>query len=506
MPALEQHKAKLLLAAAAGRLPDVASIDSFWLPLFLEGGHLQPLNAYWPADGSRRLPAVHDRDAVGSQRQHLRAVARDRLPRAVLPQGSRADAAADLGRADRHRQPHRTRARHLRLSLQRRPLGRRRCSITCRCSGRRAASWWTPTAGRSSASRRTASDWCACWRSCATRSAAARRRERCSRNNDYKQLSAAAIAGDVAMFLGGNWQIRELQGRAAAGRVREVGHRADPAGRRRARARPAPAAGSGWCSRAIPASGGRRRSSSSATSKRRHNAARISAATGHLPVRRSVYRDYAISARTPFAFFGEMLSDGHARPAVPIYRDLARAAARHRLRRRRRTRTPEQARRRSVDAPSPTEDARQRARTSSAATGFDPIALALVPRASWLGVAALGDAARGAIERCGCWLVAGDRARRGLSDLSDARARAPVVHRLRRAGRTVPLHARELRALRSRSRVLRHGRRDADLRGRRRSRCSWRSGFAIAWLIDAARRRRVARHARRRASRWSARG
>src|SRR5256885_17261361 len=31
MPALELHKAKLQLAAAAGRLPDVASIDSFWL-------------------------------------------------------------------------------------------------------------------------------------------------------------------------------------------------------------------------------------------------------------------------------------------------------------------------------------------------------------------------------------------------------------------------------------------------------------------------------------------
>src|SRR6185436_12681729 len=29
MPALELHKAKLQLAAAAGRLPDVASIDSF---------------------------------------------------------------------------------------------------------------------------------------------------------------------------------------------------------------------------------------------------------------------------------------------------------------------------------------------------------------------------------------------------------------------------------------------------------------------------------------------
>src|SRR5688572_12325072 len=48
MPALEQHKAKLLLAATADRLPDIASIDSFWLPLFLEGGHLQPLNDYWP--------------------------------------------------------------------------------------------------------------------------------------------------------------------------------------------------------------------------------------------------------------------------------------------------------------------------------------------------------------------------------------------------------------------------------------------------------------------------
>src|SRR4029077_17764671 len=38
MPGLEMHKAKLQLAAAAGRLPDVASIDSFWLPLL--GAHL----------------------------------------------------------------------------------------------------------------------------------------------------------------------------------------------------------------------------------------------------------------------------------------------------------------------------------------------------------------------------------------------------------------------------------------------------------------------------------
>src|SRR2546423_5318179 len=47
MPALELHKAKLQLAAAAGRLPDVASIDSFWLPLL--AADVQPLDDFWPA-------------------------------------------------------------------------------------------------------------------------------------------------------------------------------------------------------------------------------------------------------------------------------------------------------------------------------------------------------------------------------------------------------------------------------------------------------------------------
>src|SRR3954465_14463998 len=51
MPALEMHKAKLQLAAAAGRLPDVASIDSFWLPLL--ANDVQPLEGDWPADDRR---------------------------------------------------------------------------------------------------------------------------------------------------------------------------------------------------------------------------------------------------------------------------------------------------------------------------------------------------------------------------------------------------------------------------------------------------------------------
>src|SRR5688572_20321453 len=48
MPGLELHKAKLQLAAAANRLPDIASIDSFWLPLLAD--HVQPLDVHWPAE------------------------------------------------------------------------------------------------------------------------------------------------------------------------------------------------------------------------------------------------------------------------------------------------------------------------------------------------------------------------------------------------------------------------------------------------------------------------
>src|SRR5262249_33704136 len=50
------------------------------------------------------------------------------------------------------------------------------------------------------------------------------------------------------------------------------------------------------------------------------HAARISEGTGHRPVRRSVYRDFPIfSEDVWYRRFGEMLVNGHARPAVPIY-------------------------------------------------------------------------------------------------------------------------------------------------------------------------------------------
>ena len=97
MPALEMHKAKLLLAASAGRLPDIASVDSFWMPLFLDGGHVQPLEPVLAGGGPRRLPALHHRHPLRRAGARLRHLARHRLPAALLPQGPRARAARRPG-------------------------------------------------------------------------------------------------------------------------------------------------------------------------------------------------------------------------------------------------------------------------------------------------------------------------------------------------------------------------------------------------------------------------
>ena len=65
------------------------------------------------------------------------------------------------------------------------------------------------------------------------------------------------------------------------------------------------------------------------------NAARISEATGHLPVRRSVYRDFPIFSQDRwYRRFGDMLVDGHARPTVAdLPGDFPAAPARDRRRR-----------------------------------------------------------------------------------------------------------------------------------------------------------------------------
>lgn len=321
MPALEQHKAKLLLAAAAGRLPDVASIDSFWLPLFVEGGHLQPLNEHWPAgDRADFLPFTiktlsdrtgnvygvwHETDCralfyrkdlvpvppatweevldVASRIAKERGIAGylfnagrweatvfDHLPMFWAQGGELVDAE---GRPVFGLPPHRD---HL----------------------VRVLSFLRDTVQRGASPRAVLA------------------------SNDYKQLSAAAIAGDVAMFLGGNWQIKELKDALSPEEFAKWGIAPIPQYRKG----PAPTGTGGWIWVVFSKDPEKQKAAAKFVLdvEAPHNAARISEATGRLPVRHSVYREYAAFREEPFAFFGAMLSAARARPAVPVYNAISR--------------------------------------------------------------------------------------------------------------------------------------------------------------------------------------
>jgi multiple sugar transport system substrate-binding protein len=315
MPALELHKAKLQLAAAAGRLPDVASIDSFWLPLLKD--QVQPLEADWPeADRHDFLPFTiatlsdpaghvyglwHETDCrVLFYRKDLvpapprtwdelldaaSRIARDRQISGYLYNAGRWEATVfdhlamfwaqggelvdPSGRPIFGEEPHR--------SAMLRLLGFLRDTIE---------------------------------RGASPRSVLA--------NNDYQQLTGAAVAGDVAMFLGGNWQLKDLQ----AGLAPADFAKWDIAPIPQADAGTRSTGTGGWVWVVFARDPARRRAAIEFIRdvEAPAHAARISEATGHLPVRQSVYRDFPIFSQDAwYRRFGEMLVDGHARPTVPIY-------------------------------------------------------------------------------------------------------------------------------------------------------------------------------------------
>jgi multiple sugar transport system permease protein len=137
-------------------------------------------------------------------------------------------------------------------------------------------------------------------------------------HNDYQQLTAAAVAGDVAMFLGGNWQLKDL----------ETGLPPDEFAKWDIAPIPTADAGThstgtgGWIWVVFARAPERRRAAVEFIRdvESPAHAAMISEATGHLPVRRSVYRDFPIFSQDAwYRRFGEMLVDGHARPTARIY-------------------------------------------------------------------------------------------------------------------------------------------------------------------------------------------
>jgi multiple sugar transport system substrate-binding protein len=323
MPALELHKAKLLLAAAAGRLPDVASVDSFWMPLFLQGGHVQPMNASWPAeDRADFLPFTIDTlsDAEGNvyglwhgtdcrvlyYRKDLvpvppatwdelvdvaSRIARERGMAGYLYNAGRWEAAVfdhlpmfwgqggelvdASGRPVFGEPPHREKMLRLFAFLRR-----------------------TIDSGAS------------------PRSVLA--------NNDYQQLSGAAVAGDVAMFLGGSWQLRDLEANLAPGEYAKW----DVAPIPQAEPGVVSTGTGGWVWVTYSRDPERRKAAVELIRaiESPANVARISLPMHQLPVRKSVYRDNPFFREDPFhARYGEMLAHARARPAVPLYPAISEA-------------------------------------------------------------------------------------------------------------------------------------------------------------------------------------
>ncbi len=321
MPALEQHKAKLLLAAAAGRLPDVASIDSFWLPLFAAGGHLQPLNEFWPEhDRADFLPFTID--TLSDPRGRVYGVWHE------------TDCRVLFYRKDLVPVPPRTWDELLQAAS--------------RVSKARGIAGYLYNAGRWEG---TVFDNLAMfWGQGGELTDASGRpvfglpphRERMVRMltylrdtvrtgasprsvlaiTDYHQLIAAAIAGDVAMFLGGNWQLKELQ----AGLSPAEFARWDIAPIPQSRAEQFSTGTGGWVWVVFARDAVKRRAAAEfiMTVESPEHGARISAATGHLPVRRSVYRDDPTFRDRWFTRFGELLAAGKARPAAVIYDGISR--------------------------------------------------------------------------------------------------------------------------------------------------------------------------------------
>jgi multiple sugar transport system substrate-binding protein len=321
MPALEQHKAKLLLAASAGRLPDIASIDSFWLPLFVEGGHLQPLNQYWPADDRADfLPFTTE--TLSDRRGNIYGVWHETDCRALyyrrdlVPTPPRTwDELIDVGSRV---------AREHGVAGYLYNAGRWEATVFDHLpmfwaqGGELVDEEGRPVFGEGEHRDRLVRVL-AFLRDTARSGASP---QGVLAINDYRQLSAAAIAGDTAMFLGGNWQIRELKDALPAEEFAKWGIAHIP----QFRAGAAPTGTGGWVWVVFAKDPVKQRAAAEfiLDIESAPNAAQISAGTGRLPVRRSVYRDYAAFKEEPFPFFGEMLTTARARPAVPIYNSISR--------------------------------------------------------------------------------------------------------------------------------------------------------------------------------------
>ena len=317
MPALEMHKAKLLLAAAADRLPDVASVDSFWMPLFLEGHHVQPLDPYWPAEDRAdyvpfAIEALSDKEGHVYGMWHgtdcrMLYYRKDLVP---VPPKTWDELIATAARIAREK--------HVAGYLYN--AGRWEAAVFDHLGmfwgqgGQLVDDAGRPVFGEPPNREKMVRVF-SFLRETVASGASPRA---VLGHNDYQQLTSAAIAGDAAMFLGGNWQLASLrEGLPPAEFAKwDVAPIPQAPG-----ARETTGTG-GWVWVMFAKDPARQRASAEFLQfvESRANAGRILEVTGQLPVRRSTYRDVPFFREDPwYVKFGEMVAHGRARPGVPLY-------------------------------------------------------------------------------------------------------------------------------------------------------------------------------------------
>ena len=462
MPALELHKAKLLLAAAADRLPDVASVDSFWMPLFLEGGHVQPMNADWPAeDRADFLPFTIDTlsDASGNvyglwHGTDCRVLyyRKDLVP---VPPATWDELILTASRIARERK----------IAGYLYNAGRWEATVFDHLpmfwgqGGELVDGGGRPVFGESPHREKMLRLFAFLRRT--IESGASPRSVLAS--NDYQQLSGAAVAGDVAMFLGGSWQLREMETNLAPDEFAKWDIAPIPQAERGV----VSTGTGGWVWVTYARDPARRKAAVELIRAIESpvNVARISLPMHQLPVRKSVYRDAAFFREDRFhARYGEMLAHARARPAVPLYPAISEAA-------------PARDRGGGGGRQDAGEGARRRVAGGAGDRGAPGGSRRAGPR-SRPAIAALPDGARGRPRRRrprargapGPAAVAAPRPRgRGGNDpLPDARPRAPLLHGREDARGGLPLHSRELPHARRRSRFPADGGRHDRLRPRLR--------------------------------------
>ena len=317
MPALELHKAKLLMAAANDRLPDVASIDSFWVPLFTPGKQIQALDPFWPKeDRDDFLPFTID--TLSDAQGHLYGMwhgtdcrvlyyRKDLVPRAPQTWDQLIEIASRISREKK-------------ISGYIFNAGRWEGAVFDHLpmfwgqGGELVDENGEPVFGLPP-NREKMIRVLQFMRDTITRGASP---SSVLANNDYQQLSSAAISGDTAMFLGGSWQLRDLE--PSLSKEQFALWDVAPIPQREAGAVSTGAGGWIWVSFAKDPAKAKAAAELIQFIESSKNVGVISQLAHQLPARKSVYQQFPFFREDPFhARFGEWLAGARARPAVLIY-------------------------------------------------------------------------------------------------------------------------------------------------------------------------------------------